>query len=466
MTEDFVFDICRAAVLFAPASLTVLVINDSSGRVVRMDKQLRVTARDKSSANLTFYNYEGTDDATFVLDLVATICKVREDLDEKGSLISLFYRYIRLDVSVEFEVLPVSKYGIQNMQALDFVLGQFATKIDAYESPDKSALVTSAAYDRQPNVVARGLEGSGVVVRNVLRSGGKATGDLIRFLGKTYTATTVGLVKDGQDPPTREVTEEMLAKAKKRKEWAESAHSGARSLTGAALYPVRWTGRKASEWASGGSDKPSKPGPVTQVVMDTVGGVGNGLASVCKGITEAMGEVGEAIGDSAMHHSTVKNGETYAENITKCYVDAASDVGLGMYKVANVASFGLHGIVLDALVEGTVLLVALYDFLIGPVLLQGYMDMVQAPLTTPRRFFVVLRPWSIACYKTAADFCKKPYKIIPTAMLDTIPRLRVRDNLSEVDHPENYLLEDQPFLLTDHGIRTGAPDTLGEVPYL
>lgn len=47
-------------------------------------------------------------------------------------------------------------------------------------------------------------------------------------------------------------------------------------------------------------------------------------------------------------------------------------------------------------------------------------------MTKPTRFFVVLRPFSIAFYRHSFDFVKKPYKIIATAMLDTIPLLRVR----------------------------------------
>ena len=86
--------------------------------------------------------------------------------------------------------------------------------------------------------------------------------------------------------------------------------------------------------------------------------------------------MGSAIGDSAIHHSTVKNGEIYAQTVTKAYVDSMADYGLASYKLVNVASFGWQGVLLDAFLEGSVLLVALYDYLIGPVLLQGYLDMV------------------------------------------------------------------------------------------
>ena len=55
------------------------------------------------------------------------------------------------------------------------------------------------------------------------------------------------------------------------------------------------------------------------------------------------------------------------------------------------------------------------------------MEVVILPFTTPKRLFVVLRPWSIAFYKDAGDFTRKPYKIIANCMLDTIPLVRSRE---------------------------------------
>jgi hypothetical protein len=81
------------------------------------------------------------------------------------------------------------------------------------------------------------------------------------------------------------------------------------------------------------------------------------------------------------------------------------------YKVANVAAFGIYGLVLDAAVEGATMLTCLSDYLVGPILLQNYMEMVHLPMMTPVRFFVVLRPWSLSFYHRASDIIQKPYKI-------------------------------------------------------
>ena len=90
-----------------------------------------------------------------------------------------------------------------------------------------------------------------------------------------------------------------------------------------------------------------------------------------------------------MHHSKTVHGEEYANAVTKKYVDAASEVGLATYKVGNVASFGIHGYLLDAIIEGTALSVSLYEYLVGPVILQGFMPVTQLPMTTPKLYFVV-----------------------------------------------------------------------------
>ena len=37
---------------------------------------------------------------------------------------------------------------------------------------------------------------------------------------------------------------------------------------------------------------------------------------------------------------------------------------------------------------------------------------------------IARRPWSIAFYKSSQDFTRPPAKVVPTSMLDTMPRLR------------------------------------------
>ena len=108
-------------------------------------------------------------------------------------------------------------------------------------------------------------------------------------------------------------------------------------------------------------------------------------------MTEALSEIGGAVGDATIHHSTAVNGELYADKITKCYVDAAGEIGLAGYKIGNIASFGVAGLMLDAVVEGATFMISLYEYLAGPVLLQGYMYMIQSPSTVPTLYFTVLR---------------------------------------------------------------------------
>ena len=46
------------------------------------------------------------------------------------------------------------------------------------------------------------------------------------------------------------------------------------------------------------------------------------------------------------------HGEEYAERVTKLHVEGAGQVGLGLYKVGNVLSFGVAGIAADMVFEG------------------------------------------------------------------------------------------------------------------
>jgi hypothetical protein len=76
-----------------------------------------------------------------------------------------------------------------------------------------------------------------------------------------------------------------IEKAERRKKHAEDLHAGVRALAGAALYPVRWTGRIASKMAKNdgnGDADPSKQSPHTKALMDTLGGLGNGLSHIGK----------------------------------------------------------------------------------------------------------------------------------------------------------------------------------------
>lgn len=399
---------------------------------------------------MVLYNKEtGGDELSFVLDLRAIIYKEKEEVDNDRNLCSIFYQIERDSNVIQFEVIPTSADGIRDVQAFDFILGQYAMKDD---SLNKDGIVCEGK-DRNPNVVAKGFESTGMAVRVALRSGGRYTGHAIRYLGQQYTSVVSGALGKAVEQEAENIRidspgesaeversasgdagrlssdENEVERANRRRVWAEGVHSAATSLTGAVLYPVRWTGRVAAELGGkGGSDRPNSENEnaLSKVFLDTVGGIGNGVMSVCKGVTEAMGEVGSAIGDSAMHHSVTIHGNEYADTVTKCYVDAASEIGLAGYKVANVTALGWQGVLVNAALEGTTFIVSLYEYLMGPVILQGYMEMMQLPMLKVERFFVVLRPWSIAFYRSAADITRKPYKVVATSLLDTLPKLRLR----------------------------------------
>eukprot|EP00595_Chromulina_sp_UTEXLB2642_P001435 CAMPEP_0196765286 /NCGR_PEP_ID=MMETSP1095-20130614/7940_1 /TAXON_ID=96789 ORGANISM="Chromulina nebulosa, Strain UTEXLB2642" /NCGR_SAMPLE_ID=MMETSP1095 /ASSEMBLY_ACC=CAM_ASM_000446 /LENGTH=273 /DNA_ID=CAMNT_0042123077 /DNA_START=301 /DNA_END=1123 /DNA_ORIENTATION=+ len=250
--------------------------------------------------------------------------------------------------------------------------------------------IPTLTTQKSSNIVATGFEGTGSLIRTSLKTSGKLTGHAIRSLGKLYTNTAVqsrklfnaDLPKESNDAVTNEspnqsskINENRINNALKNKENAEFIHAGAKTITGAALYPVRWTGRKASEWASQGNTNldlsvtdsnkkstifkglgmstssdngPNRKDVISNVTMDTLGGIGNAVVSICKGVTEAIGEVGTAIGDSALHHSKTINGDEYANEVTKHYVSAASELGLASYKVMNVMALGIGGVLADA----------------------------------------------------------------------------------------------------------------------
>lgn len=377
-----------------------------------------------------------------ILDCLTDIRREGVTQRSDGHVTEILFTYRRLGEVLSFEAIVSGPDGFTELHALDFLLGQYAIKENIIDR-DVFAVSSSDADRDHNNVVAKGIEHSGVIVRRALKTSGEYTGHLIRYLGRKFTEVTVSpatapLSADDIDP-------RLLAEAQRRREWAEGFNSGARTLTSTILYPVRWTGQKAAKMAQVDhhldhnldarernlvthrqrqSLTGSAAHSVKKALWDTVEGVGNGVTSIFKGVTEAMAEVGSAIGDSAMHHARVKYGDDYANQVTKSYVDAASEIGLAGYKVANVFSFGIAGLMIDVVVEGTTLLVSLYDYLVGPVILQGYMTLVQPPLLTPTRFFVVLRPWSLAFYRSPRDVVHKPFKIVPTFLLDTIPRLR------------------------------------------
>lgn len=409
-------------ILFAPSSIQALILDGSeSNPNQRIDRQIEVHMRSPTSAWLVLFN-DCTQQAVstalpanlYVLDLMTNIYKEKEEVDDHGHLISVYYNYVRLDTYVQFEVIPSTAAAKVDLQALDFVLSQFTIKEDGTNGSEQE--------EYRANLLAKGLESSGNAVRQLLRSSGRCTGHVIRYLGATYTSLNTIV----RSTSTKEVSSRSLRHAARAKQIGSGIHHSARTLTSTVLYPVRYLASTAVACNPNHTTAGSRSA-VGQGLLDVTAGLGNGLTNICKGVTEAMGEMAFAIGDSALHHSRTMHGEQYAEEVTQKYLDACQEVGMAGYKVLNVSSFGVYGIMLDAIIEGSTLFISLYDYLIGPVILQGYMDVVQPPLLTVSRYFVVLRPWSISLYKSSEDFARKPIKIIVTSLLDTLPKLHIKD---------------------------------------
>eukprot|EP01041_Mallomonas_annulata_P004397 gene4397-8752_t len=321
-----------------------------------------------------------------------------------------------------FKFLP-SANGVSEVNPLDFKKLKFVFSQYAFFR-DENNLVGDIFDERKPNLLARSIETTGRVIRTSLRVTGEATAVAILAAGRTYTQYASGI------PAIKETSEQEESDAKKHHATAEWIHSNTSNLAGAILYPARWTGRKAAEMSKG--EQLDNLGPVKTAVVDTVAGLGNAVASVTKGITEYMGAVGGAIGETALSHSRAKYGEEYTNRVTEHYVKAGEEIGKSGYKAAALATNGVSGVVLTAMIEGVDMNVNLYDYLVGPVILHGYVRMVQLPFKTPVNYFAVLRPWSISFYLNESDFTSKPNKILITSLLDTLPKIRNRDDISTV----------------------------------
>ncbi len=124
-----------------------------------------------------------------------------------------------------------------------------------------------------------------------------------------------------------------------------------------------------------------------------------------------------------MENARRVRGGTYAETVTATYLAAGADLCRGALSTANVVTFGSASMIVGAAVEGADMYFNLYDYLVGPVLLQGFVYFTSIPAVRPTLNFAVLRPWSLALYCTCAGFSEKPQKIIATSSLGALPRL-------------------------------------------
>ena len=195
---------------------------------------------------------------------------VRQQVVENVDTIchTYFYDGINCQTVLSFVSTLQGEERDRSINALEFILGQYT--IFSFEE------VALSRNEQSPNIVAKGFEGLGVGFRVALRSGGRTTGSAIRYLGEKYTTATIG---DGIDRGNRVAEQIQIDNAEAHKARAETCHAGARTVTSAALVPVRWIGKSASRIAPKGSTNPSG---VEKIVQDTLGGVGNGVANILK----------------------------------------------------------------------------------------------------------------------------------------------------------------------------------------
>ena len=83
-----------ANVLFAPSSISALVLYDNQSEDHRIDRLVKVVFFGLSSAKLIFYNVERDSPTSRVLmlDLMATINRYNESYDGNSNLQSVSYR--------------------------------------------------------------------------------------------------------------------------------------------------------------------------------------------------------------------------------------------------------------------------------------------------------------------------------------------------------------------------------------
>lgn len=455
------------SLIWAPQSLKVSVNDDPQLYYFRFSVQSNVLG-----ARMEIFDVNTLDDVFSIdLDLITMIAVVADENDcvETETIVNnmliIEVEYSRLEVFSKLKFVGSLENNIsaetlrdemveplkEDMKRLTFILGQYTFFIG--KTAENLEVVDMM---RAPNILARGIESTGTFIRHGLRATGEVTANVIIAAERSYTRYL-----SAPAAVAKEFTEEDVEYAKKQEEYAKNLHAATSSLAGTILYPVRWTGMKAAELSKG--EELRGVHPVQKAVVDTVAGIGNAVTSVAKGITEAIGVVGAGIGNAAVHYSTSAYGEEYTENVTQHYVNAGEAIGKTGYKVTNLITNGASGVFLSAVVEGTDMVINLFEYLVGPVLLQGVIGMAQLPFTTPTYYFAVLRPWSISFYTSASDFTSKPFKVLATSLLDTLPVIRE----DEITVPEGYSALDNSLAdfgsptsdighqLSDEGLQTG-----------
>jgi hypothetical protein len=141
-----------------------------------------------------------------------------------------------------------------------------------------------------PNAAARSIEGVGFAIRSGLQATGKLAGDGIRTLGKAYsdlTAPALPISLSAQE------AEDAERRAEMRRESARKFKDMARGVSSAIMFPIRWTGQKAAKLAE--TDNVPANGSVQKIAIDTVGGIGNAVVAVAKGLYDVAVSVYRSI---------------------------------------------------------------------------------------------------------------------------------------------------------------------------
>eukprot|EP01031_Cornospumella_fuschlensis_P044424 gene44424-54327_t len=313
-------------VMFEPTSIQALVHSIDGGDIGnnRIDRLIEISVHNEDSVFLRFFNDDnlvrGVEPRPleFILDLTGNMFKEHEEIDEQGFLMFVRYRYVRQTSQVVFEVIPLTDQAGKDLQALDFLFSQYTMK----ENMEEGGFIGNFSSNEQhANALAKGLESGGTAVRTLLRTSGQYTGHAIRYLGSTYTSIRTAILPPAYSPGDAPApSSRSVHRAHTSVQWARGVHAGTRTITSTLLFPVRMLGSAATAMspaqgsaAESDAAASSSSSGWGKGVMETAAGLGNGLAHVCKGFTEALSEVGEAIGDSALEHNRRVRGERYAE---------------------------------------------------------------------------------------------------------------------------------------------------------
>jgi hypothetical protein len=260
--------------------------------VTPMIGKFQFRIKDSTSAYLKVIGTTGTINLT--LDVQTQVTSVT-DLESpnifRGYIFTRFGERYRVNVLHYAQI--IDEILENEFATFGFFVQQFCRFYEAHHSYDEAPQIENK---RQVNMVARGAESTGFVLRQGLKGGGKSAGDVIRYFGQPSKGNSTGNrpIADPEatsllhsDQPHKTLTEEEIAAEEKRAEYikqqAEMIHSYAKTATSALMLPIRMIGRKAVEFA-----QPSREEEQgwKKSVMDTVGGCGNGIMSVAKGFTE------------------------------------------------------------------------------------------------------------------------------------------------------------------------------------